>query len=988
MASATLKALGQFVLTCSGQTLPRPPTKKARALIAYLVMHRTGDAARERLLEIFWRDFDPQRGRENLNATLWSIRRLFRKSGLNPDDFLRANHMVVRWHAMADFDADRLLELSARTDERAADEALSLYRGDFLEGDFEDWAVGERERLALAYETLLSRATNSFGSVAAAEQLIGRNPYDETAYATLIDSQLSAGQTIAAAILVERCRRALDEVGAKPSDRFEEMFGKLRRPRDDPQSELRLPFVARDAELRALGERLHQREAGIGSVTIVHGDAGIGKSTLLAHAARMAAEGGGQTIEIHCSKNEPAGLGDAAKSIATADLGAVALIDDVQNLTTDRLTLFTDLVNRHATRHCFIVATRPEALAGLRLHLELSSPFELELGPLSRADMEGALRQAAGSDLPEVSAKLFERTGGHPFYVARLLESLIEEGGLERRRRAWSVTQKFDGSLPLPGTVRAFVETRLTARGNVAATVAGALALEPFATATDLGSVLSLQEEPLLDALDDLLSLGLIKQPPTGPQFEFLHDLVREVAAARLNAGRAARIHRRYTELLQSDPGRDAPARIAMHSLAAGDVLVAGHAFARVARGALESGRFHDCFGVCAQGVSACETLERSGERDELLATLYRTLASAHFALGHARLAVQAAEQGVRFARAADSAANLATALMVRAQCSDWAHHGTAAASDWDEAATIARRLENSALLAASLTGLSSAARLRCDKESALRYAQEAYDRAVLAGDWPLAQSAVAESLLVCCSWWDTTNARQLAATSLELAQRCSETQHAHHYNLASLLSYVLGRYADAKRDLAKAFEIGEHASPPAAFFNRLLYAMVALAEARWDDALELAADLEMQLGSERLPAQRLTVTALRVEALLSRDAPGDAANAAAALTAADDLGDTIFPWNVRPEVTYAQIAVARGGGAPERALRKALDATEGRAHRIPFDADLAFARIELACRAAGNDVMTARAALRRAYYEMLRRAGSPSSNATPRTSS
>ena len=37
----------------------------------------------------------------------------------------------------------------------------------------------EREHISLAYETLLSRATRNFGNVSAAEQLIGRNPYDE-----------------------------------------------------------------------------------------------------------------------------------------------------------------------------------------------------------------------------------------------------------------------------------------------------------------------------------------------------------------------------------------------------------------------------------------------------------------------------------------------------------------------------------------------------------------------------------------------------------------------------------------------------------------------------------------------------------------------------------------------------------------------------------------------------------------------------------------
>ena len=300
----------------------------------------------------------------------------------------------------------------------------------------------------------------------------------------------------------------------------------------------------------------------------------------------------------------------------------------------DALVLFLNLLETAVERHCFIVATRPEALANLRLRLERYAPSEFRLGPLSRSDVEGALRQAAGSELSEVSGKLFERTGGHPLYIARLLEALVEGGALERRHRAWNVTEKFDEALPLPGSVRAFIEGRLRARGNLAAMVAGALAIEPLAAAADLGAVLSLSEEALLDALDDLLALGLIRQPQVGPQFEFAHDLIREVSGGLLNAGRAVRIHRLFAELLLKIHDREAPARIAAHLLAAGDVLGAGRAFVRVARSALERNAFLDCIAACDEAVTALQRLDSSPEGDRELATLYWTRSNARFAVG------------------------------------------------------------------------------------------------------------------------------------------------------------------------------------------------------------------------------------------------------------------------------------------------------------------------------------------------------------------
>ena len=132
--SIALKALGEFAVTCDGLSLPLLPTKKARALVAFLVMHRAADVSREQLLEVFWRDFDPQRGRDNLNATLWSIRRMFRNAAMDPDEVIRTDRTVIRWHAAVDFDVDRLLQLSEKMDSAAAEEALTLYHGDFLEG--------------------------------------------------------------------------------------------------------------------------------------------------------------------------------------------------------------------------------------------------------------------------------------------------------------------------------------------------------------------------------------------------------------------------------------------------------------------------------------------------------------------------------------------------------------------------------------------------------------------------------------------------------------------------------------------------------------------------------------------------------------------------------------------------------------------------------------------------------------------------------------
>jgi len=120
------------------------------------------------------------------------VRRSIRAAKIEPEDVLRADRTILRWVAPIAFDAERFAELCATSEAAAYDEAFTLYRGDFLEGDFDEWVTAQRERLAAAYEALLSRAAASSRDVAASQTLLGRNPYDEAAYATLIEADLQA----------------------------------------------------------------------------------------------------------------------------------------------------------------------------------------------------------------------------------------------------------------------------------------------------------------------------------------------------------------------------------------------------------------------------------------------------------------------------------------------------------------------------------------------------------------------------------------------------------------------------------------------------------------------------------------------------------------------------------------------------------------------------------------------------------------------------
>src|ERR1700737_2025048 len=252
MSTTRLTTLGGFAFSVNGISTRSPATRKARALMAFLIMNRDVDTARDRLLEIFWPDAEPDHARDSLNTALWSIRRCLRTAGVQADECVFATKSTLRWTADTLVDALRFAELAASDDLTKSQEALQLYRGDFLEGDYDNWAVTERERLATIYETVLARVVRTSKDTEAAQRFIARNPYDEEAYATLVEAELAAGRRSSAASWVERCRKALSEVGEKPSSAFEARFGNIAHIEPLVIDELALPFAGRDTDIALL----------------------------------------------------------------------------------------------------------------------------------------------------------------------------------------------------------------------------------------------------------------------------------------------------------------------------------------------------------------------------------------------------------------------------------------------------------------------------------------------------------------------------------------------------------------------------------------------------------------------------------------------------------------------------------------------------------------------------------------------------------------
>ena len=201
----SLKTFGSFAIRDDVGTELLLPTRKTRALLAYLVFNANKPQPRERLMALLWGERDERQARQSLNDALAAIRRLSRMSGtvlLNSDSEQVTLHGtalesdVGRFHALVDADPAS---------------AAALYDGPFLDGlsvpdpAFEDWLIATRSALHTKACNALERAAESAAerdesdeAINRARRLIELDPLREGAYRLLMSLLYAKGDRVGA----------------------------------------------------------------------------------------------------------------------------------------------------------------------------------------------------------------------------------------------------------------------------------------------------------------------------------------------------------------------------------------------------------------------------------------------------------------------------------------------------------------------------------------------------------------------------------------------------------------------------------------------------------------------------------------------------------------------------------------------------------------------------------------------------------------------
>ena len=287
MQTLRIYLLGNVDLYADDTRLGGFATKKSKALFAYLVLGKGKLYPRELLADAFWRGLPEARARRALSTDLWRIGSLLKEAGLDPDAYLVSDCESVGFNADAphwlDVDAFRAatgridaVEPSA-ADRRLIDavsEAVTLYRGDLLEGVYDDWCLAERDRLQarhLSALEFLMQANMARGHWSAAlsigQKILAIDPFMEHVQRSVMRCHFSLGNRPAAVRQYATCARLLrQELDVDP---MEETRRTLETIVAAPASDRRLDLDDGDAPVtgfRSVESKLHEITLAIASI--------------------------------------------------------------------------------------------------------------------------------------------------------------------------------------------------------------------------------------------------------------------------------------------------------------------------------------------------------------------------------------------------------------------------------------------------------------------------------------------------------------------------------------------------------------------------------------------------------------------------------------------------------------------------------------------------------------------------------------------------
>ncbi|WP_136708157.1 LuxR family transcriptional regulator [Agromyces sp. H66] len=690
-------------------------------------------------------------------------------------------------------------------------------------------------------------------------------------------------------------------------------------------------LLEREPELAALGEAASAAAGGRGSVVLVHGEAGIGKSSLVG-AMRDQPPAGCRVLVGACDAlSTPrtlgplrdltpfvgARLGDALRAGDREEVfaalheelassrGTVLVVEDAH---------WSDEATLDALR---FLARRIDALpAALVLtyrddELDRGHPLARLLGDLRTNVHHLALRRLSPDAVGMLTAprgldaeRVFALTGGNPYFVGELVATA-------------------DAAV-VPPTVVDAVAARLRRLDPATQELVEQLAVVPSAVGPAELARLVPGGPGALSAAEEG---GLLTVRPDGVQFR--HELTRRAVVDSLPASRRIELNARVLEILV-DLGAD-PGRIASHAAEAGDIDAVVRWAPRAARDASVSGAHRQAAAHYRAALAHADRYD-DAERAELL----QASAIEAYTLGSGPEAVASQLEAVGLRREQGDRTALGEGLRWLSRFEWLVGHRPEAEEAAAEASVVLADSHDRGLLALAVSNEAQLAMLAHDLPRTIELATRAESLAREAGERRALSHALTNlGTAHLFQNRDEGMGELLEAAEVAVAGNFTDDAARAHVNLVwSLLDQY--RLDLAERYLAPALEFSERTEVVGLWiYQQVERGRLHLARSQWDAALAATG-----MPGDALPHSQAAALVVIGLVQLRRGDPGAEATLEEARRVADRLGDLQRTGPVA--AARAEAALLRGDPAEARAVARPAYDEAVRRRALSLQAELA----------------------------------------------
>jgi ATP/maltotriose-dependent transcriptional regulator MalT/DNA-binding SARP family transcriptional activator len=223
-------------------------TRRSRDIFCFIASRSHHRAPKDTIIDTFWRDTDLKAVEKNFHPTMSHVRK-----ALNSNQPLKQNFLVYRdgdYQLNPEFsyridteEFDRLIAdgESARR-ERDLDrciscyeQAVALYRGEFMQGSYEEWVDEQRSyyreqylRLLEALAGVAEKKTDWLRSMDLAQRILHEDPFREDIHCMVMRSQAALGNRVAVKEQYEILRGLLQkELGVEPAMQTQKTYHDL-----------------------------------------------------------------------------------------------------------------------------------------------------------------------------------------------------------------------------------------------------------------------------------------------------------------------------------------------------------------------------------------------------------------------------------------------------------------------------------------------------------------------------------------------------------------------------------------------------------------------------------------------------------------------------------------------------------------------------------------------------------------------------------------